>query len=194
MDVQTLNPATAPLAPQAALRKKLEGLSGEKISACFQCQKCTSGCPVTFAMDLPPHVVIRLLHLGQLQKVLDANTYWVCAACETCSTRCPNAIDIAHVMDTLRQYRGEGSHPIPKSDRFFHQEFLASIKRFGRVHEMSMVTLFTLKTKGIAGLIKQGMLGLSMMLKGKLGIFPERTRGRGEVRDIFDSTAREGSK
>ena len=194
MDVPTLNRAAAPVAPQAALRKKLEDLSGEKISACFQCQKCTSGCPVTFAMDLPPHVIIRLLHLGQLQKVLDANTYWVCAACETCSTRCPNAIDIAHVMDTLRQYRGEGSHAVPQADRVFHQEFLNSVKRFGRVHEMSMVTLFTLRTKGLAGLIKQGMLGLSMMLKGKLGLIPERTKGRGQVRAIFKSTAKEGSK
>jgi heterodisulfide reductase subunit C len=194
MDVQTLNHASAPLAPEAALRNKLEDLSGEKISACFQCQKCTSGCPVTFAMDLPPHLVIRLLHLGQLQRVLDANTYWVCAACETCSTRCPNSIDIAHVMDTLRQYQGEGSHPIPTSDRVFHEEFLNSVKRYGRVHEMSMVTLFTLRTKGLAGLIKQGMLGLSMMLKGKLGIFPEKLRARDQVRTIFQRTAKERSK
>jgi heterodisulfide reductase subunit C len=194
MDVQTLDHASETLSPQAALRKKLEDLSGEKISACFQCQKCTSGCPVTFAMDLPPHVIIRLLHLGQLQRVLDANTYWVCAACETCSTRCPNSIDIAHVMDTLRQYTGEGSHPIPTSDRVFHQEFLNSVKRYGRVHEMSMVTLFTLRTKGLAGLIKQGMLGLTMMLKGKLGLIPEKLRGRDQVRAIFQRTAKERSK
>jgi heterodisulfide reductase subunit C len=194
MDVQTLDHATKTLSPESALRKKLEDLSGEKISACFQCQKCTSGCPVTFAMDLPPHLVIRLLHLGQLQRVLDANTYWVCAACETCSTRCPNSIDIAHVMDTLRQYKGEGSHPIPTSDRVFHQEFLNSVKRYGRVHEMSMVTLFTLRTKGLAGLIKQGMLGLSMMLKGKLGLIPEKTKGRDQVRTIFQRTAKERSK
>ncbi len=194
MDVQTLDHASETLSPEATLRKKLEDLSGEKISACFQCQKCTSGCPVTFAMDLPPHLVIRLLHLGQLQRVLDANTYWVCAACETCSTRCPNSIDIAHVMDTLRQYTGEGSHPIPQSDRVFHQEFLNSVKRYGRVHEMSMVTLFTLRTKGLAGLIKQGMLGLTMMLKGKLGLFPEKTKGRDQVRAIFQRTAKERSK
>ena len=194
MDVQTLDHASETLSPQRALRKKLEDLSGEKISACFQCQKCTSGCPVTFAMDLPPHVVIRLLHLGQLQKVLDANTYWVCAACETCSTRCPNSIDIAHVMDTLRQYRGEGSHPIPKSDRAFHEEFLGSVKKYGRVHEMSMVTRFTLRTTGVVGLMKQGAMGLSMMLKGKLGLLPEKIKGRNQVRAIFQRTAKERSK
>jgi heterodisulfide reductase subunit C len=194
MDVPMLTHASETLSPRAALRKKLEDLSGEKISACFQCQKCTGGCPVTFAMDLPPHVVIRLLHLGQLEKVLDANTYWVCAACETCSTRCPNSIDIAHVMDTLRQYRGEGSHPIPTSDRAFHEEFLNSVKKYGRVHEMSMVTRFTLRTGGLAGLIKQGMLGLTMMLKGKLGLIPEKIKGRGQVRSIFQRTAKESSK
>jgi heterodisulfide reductase subunit C len=194
MNVQTLDRATETLSPQATFRKQLEDLSGEKISACFQCQKCTSGCPVTFAMDLPPHVIIRLLHLGQLQKVLDANTYWVCAACETCTTRCPNSIDIAHVMDTLRQYRGQGSHAIPQSDKAFHEEFLGSIKKYGRVHEMSMVTRFTLRTTGLAGLIKQSLMGLTMMLKGKLGLLPEKIKGRGQVKSIFQRTAKENNK
>jgi len=191
MDVPTLERA---LAPQAAQRKKLEALSGEKISACFQCQKCTSGCPVTFAMDLPPHLIIRLLHLGQLQKVLDANTYWVCAACETCSTRCPNAIDIAHVMDTLRQYRGEGSHPAPKSDGAFHEEFLKSVKKYGRMHEMSAIALFTLRAQGIGGLMKQGMMGLTMMLKGKLSPLPHKIKNRGQMKTIFQKTAKERGK
>ena len=194
MNVQTHERATVPVSPQADFRKMMEDLSGEKISACFQCQKCTSGCPVTFAMDLPPHQVIRLLHLGQLERVLEANTYWVCAACETCSTRCPNRIDIAHVMDTLRQYHGQGSRPAPVSDRVFHEEFLNSIRKYGRVHEMSLVTRFTLRTKGLAGLVKQGMLGMTMMLKGKLGLIPERLKGRDQVRAIFQRTAKERSK
>src|SRR3972149_6970433 len=88
--------------PAPELRRKIEGLSGQKISSCFQCQKCTGGCPLTFGMDILPHQLIRLLHLGQLDRVLASETIWVCAACETCGTPCPNHIDIAHGMDTPR--------------------------------------------------------------------------------------------
>jgi heterodisulfide reductase subunit C len=35
-------------------RKQFEELSGEKISTCYQCEKCSNGCPMTFAMDIAP--------------------------------------------------------------------------------------------------------------------------------------------
>ncbi len=33
------------------------------VSKCFQCRKCSGGCPLTFAMDLLPDRVIRLVFL-----------------------------------------------------------------------------------------------------------------------------------
>ena len=45
--------------PNSSFRKRVEELSGEKVSACFQCEKCTNGCPLTFAMDIPPHKIGR---------------------------------------------------------------------------------------------------------------------------------------
>src|SRR4030042_1697805 len=62
------------------------------VSACYQCKECSGGCPLTFAMDLFPDQVIRLALLGQEEKVLTCSTIWVCSACETCTTRCPNGI------------------------------------------------------------------------------------------------------
>src|SRR3972149_10835216 len=123
------------LKPDPALRKKIEGLSGQSISSCYQCQKCTGGCPLPPAMDIMPHQLMHLLHLGQLEKILASETVWVCAACETCSTRCPNSIDIAHVMDTLRQITWErGGSALRTADRAFHAAFLKSIRQFGRVN------------------------------------------------------------
>jgi len=49
------------IVPRPSLRKQIEELSGQHISACFQCEKCTNGCPVTFAMDIVPHRLMRLL-------------------------------------------------------------------------------------------------------------------------------------
>jgi len=133
--------------PKPSLRKRIEELSGQKISACFQCEKCTNGCPVTFAMDIVPHKVIRLLHLGLINEVLHSDTIWVCASCETCTTRCPNDIDIARIMDTLRQMsQREGVKPSQKNFPIFHSAFLSSIRRYGRVHESEMAINYALRS------------------------------------------------
>ncbi len=181
------------IVPDPSQRKKIEELSGEKISACFQCEKCTNGCPVTFAMDIAPHVLIRLLHLGQVDTALRSDTIWVCASCETCSTRCPNNIDIAHVMDTLRQLsQREGIEPSQKTVPIFHSAFLSSIRRHGRVQETEMAVEFTLKSEGIRGLLRQASTGLAMFTRGKIKLLPPRMRGKSQVKDMFKKAGVKG--
>ncbi|MBA7640324.1 hypothetical protein ES703_47989 [subsurface metagenome] len=172
--------------PKPSLRKKVEELSGQKISACFQCEKCTNGCPVTFAMDIVPHKVMHLLHLGLLDEVLHSDTIWVCASCETCTTRCPNDIDIARVMDTLRQMsQRAGVKPSQKNFPIFHSAFLSSIKRHGRVHELEMAVNYALRSGGLGGLLKQASTGLAMFTRGKIKLLPPRLRAKSQVQDIF---------
>ena len=76
--------------------------SGETIQDCYQCQKCSAGCPVAYAMDILPNQVLRHIQYDHREKVLASKTIWICASCYTCSVRCPNNIDIAKIMDTLR--------------------------------------------------------------------------------------------
>jgi len=179
--------------PQLSLRRKVEELSGEKITACFQCEKCTNGCPVTFAMDIMPHQVLRLLGLGQIEEVLLSDTIWVCASCEMCATRCPNDISIAHIMDTMRQMsQREGPKASQKNVPIFHAAFLGSIRRFGRVHEAFMSVEFYLRSSGVSGLLQQAGTGLSMFNHGKIKIMPYRLLGNRQVRSIFKRTIKKG--
>jgi len=164
-------------------------MSGEKISTCYQCQKCTNGCPLSFAMDILPHQVMHCLQLGLTDEVINSDTIWVCASCETCSTRCPNDIDIAHVMDTLRQLsQKQGVKASQKRAPVFHKAFLSNVKRLGRMHEMTMAMDFTLKSDGIQGLAKQLNLGLEMMRKGKMKPIPGRWSAGKDVKEIFRQT------
>jgi heterodisulfide reductase subunit C len=53
-------------------------------------------------MEMGPHEVIRYTLLGLEEEVLGVNTFWLCASCLQCTSRCPKGIDIARVMDALR--------------------------------------------------------------------------------------------
>lgn len=84
------------------LLEKVEELSGQNVYACYQCGKCSAGCPLTDEMDCMPNQVIRCIQLGD-ESILDCKAVWLCASCFTCATRCPHGIDIARVMDAVRQ-------------------------------------------------------------------------------------------
>lgn len=82
--------------------KEIEELSGQKVLKCYQCGKCSSGCPMVDAMDLLPNQIIRLLQLGQEDEILKSKTIWICASCFTCEARCPKGVDLSKLMEALR--------------------------------------------------------------------------------------------
>jgi heterodisulfide reductase subunit C len=167
-------------------RKEIIKSSGVRISACFQCQKCSSGCPLAFSMDILPHILVHSIQLGLIEEVLGSDTIWVCASCETCTTRCPNDIDIAHLMDTLRQMSAKrGVKDSQKQVQIFHTTFLESIKRFGRVHEASMAVEYAYRSNGLKGIREQLSLGMDMIRKGKIKLVPHRLTGNKAVKKIF---------
>ena len=84
--------------------RRVEEISGEKLSACYQCGKCSAGCPLVSVMDILPNQAIRLAQLGA-EEVLDFKAIWLCASCLTCAARCPKGVDLARVMEALRLIR-----------------------------------------------------------------------------------------
>lgn len=81
----------------------VEKISGQKLLACYQCGKCSAGCPMASHMDILPNQVIRMAQLGMQQKLLASRTIWTCVSCLTCNSRCPKNIRIAEVIESLRQ-------------------------------------------------------------------------------------------
>jgi heterodisulfide reductase subunit C len=171
---------------------EVEKRSGVSVSACYQCKKCSSGCPVTFAMDYLPHQVIHMIQMGLKDEVLKSATIWVCASCETCSSRCPNDIDIAKIMDTLRMISLKSGAAVgEKRVPVFHQSFLSSIKSKGRVYELGMIGQYTLKSGDTIAKLKSGSLmeevklGWQMFRKGKLKLLPQKIKGMREIKKLF---------
>ena len=86
----------------ASLKSKIAELSGENLDLCMQCGGCSSGCPLTDEMDVLPSTVIRYSQLG-MEDILDSKTPWVCITCFNCEVRCPRSIDVANIMEAIRQ-------------------------------------------------------------------------------------------
>ena len=169
--------------PDPGFVRKVEAESVEHVSRCYQCRKCTNGCPLTPEMDFMPNQVIRMVQLGMKKQLLDSETIWVCASCETCTTRCPNEIDIAGVMDALRQMAIREKHPAAVANvPVFHKAFLDSIERFGRVYELGMLGEYKIRTKD---LFSDMGLGMGMFKRGKLSFIPHLIKNRDEVKEIF---------
>jgi heterodisulfide reductase subunit C len=95
---------------------------------------------------------------------------WLCAACETCTTRCPQDVDISKVMDAAKIIAVKrGIKPKVGSVRSFHKAALASIRSFGRMWEMGMIASLKLRT---GDLFKDFELGKRILRKGKLKPLP----------------------
>jgi len=159
--------------------------SGQPVQKCYQCGKCTAGCPVAFAMDYPPNQVIRMVQLGMKEELLRSNTIWICATCNTCSTRCPCNVEIAHVMETLRIMAGRsGTAPSgrAKDVEIFYDSFLNTVEKYGRTYEVGLILQNNLKSMKP---FKNADMGLPMFQRGKLKLTPSKVKGAGEIARIF---------
>jgi len=182
-----------PLTPIPTLAEALAA-SGLAVDTCYQCRKCSNGCPLTFAMDLPPDRVIRLALLEREEELLGCRTIWVCSSCETCTTRCPNGIDIAEVMDWLKERAVARGRAVPEPEvRDFHTAFLQAVKwGGGRLSEAMVLGLYLLKGGRFLQKLRQSagagelQTALALLRRRRLKLTPpHRLRGAGEVADIL---------
>ncbi|RRS34148.1 MAG: disulfide reductase [Gammaproteobacteria bacterium (ex Lamellibrachia satsuma)] len=82
---------------------KVQRLADQNLMACYQCGKCSAGCPMAAYMDVPPNQMIRLAQLGMEDELLDSEAIWLCVSCMTCNTRCPKGVRIAELIESMRQ-------------------------------------------------------------------------------------------
>jgi len=164
--------------------EEVQKRSGEHLSLCYQCLKCTAGCPTAPYMDIRPNSLIRMIQMGKKREVLESSAIWLCVSCETCGTRCPNEIDIGLLMDALREMAiDEGVPPKEKNIHLLHEAFIQSIRRGGRVHEATMLIDYKLRSKDF---LTDLLPGMKLFLKGKIPLFPSLVKGRGEIKRIFE--------
>ena len=158
---------------------------------CYQCGKCTAGCPVALDMDLPPSMVLRLLQTedpANEEKVLRSHSIWLCVTCEMCLSRCPMEIDIPSMMDFLRQRSIKEKKVNPKAKNIiaFHKSFLNSIRFTGRLFELGLIIDYKRQS---LNMFQDIALAPKMISRGKLHFIPNMIKDRAHLSRIFKKTS-----
>jgi heterodisulfide reductase subunit C len=178
------------------LAQEIQQRCGENVFLCYQCKKCTAGCPVAAYFDLAPNQVLRACQFGQANLVLSSRTISICAACETCSTRCPQGIDIARIMDVLEIMAAEvGIKSKAPTVPMFYKAANRGINWFGRMWELGLmaelyVREFFARELNFKQLFKYDLpMAVKMLRAGKLKILPSiarRSHNGRKPRDTMD--------
>ena len=150
---------------------------------CYQCGKCSAGCPMAAEMTLQPHDIMRLAARGRYPEVLAADSLWLCLTCETCSTRCPTGTDPAALIDALREAAVlDGSRDVPRAIAAFHRSFLDQVRLTGRLYEAGFFVQYKLRSRALLADMRNAP---GLVRRGKLHPLPHRVHAVGDVRAIF---------
>jgi heterodisulfide reductase subunit C len=166
--------------PVDASFKKVQDM----IKSCIQCGTCTGSCQNSFAMDVTPRHLWRMVLMGKTETVFASKTFAMCSACYYCTLRCPRGLPLTEAMAALKQIASrQDSISFRQSGRFY-KSFLESVRRHGRVREMEMMNLYFMAMKNPFLPLQYSGLGLRLIRKGKVPIrLP--SKGTGALDALF---------
>lgn len=162
------------------LRARVERLSGQRVSDCYQCGKCSGNCPVAPEMDYLPSQLMRLVQSGRTAEALASRSIWLCDGCLTCSSRCPRDIDVARIIDGLRAISRRDLEDMG----LFAETFLTGIRRMGRANELPLGLLFNLRRRKW---LDNSDVAWKLFRRGKLPLMPRRA---GSLSVVFERVRR----
>lgn len=166
-----------------ALAQRVQEELDQNVYLCYQCVKCSSGCPLAEFFDWLPNQIMRALQLGQEDIALESQTPWLCASCQTCTTRCPQDLDITAIMEFLtREALDRGITPQVKEVKVFNEAFMREVRLWGRAYEPGLMA--EMKLRNIQSLFDDLDLYAQMLRKMKIAFLPSPARQPRKIKPI----------
>ena len=151
---------------------------------CLQCGSCGGSCPSGPDMEYTPRTLFAMISAGQREKVLEANTMWVCVSCYFCTTRCPQKVPITDLMYCLkrmsiaeRRFKNTDAPALART-------FTDLVDKYGRSFEFGLATGYLLLNRP-GSLMKMGPMGMQMFAKGRMSLLPTKIRQLGQLQAII---------
>ncbi|MBM3705884.1 MAG: heterodisulfide reductase subunit C [Actinobacteria bacterium] len=149
---------------------------------CYQCGRCTAGCPLADVYEYQPNEIIRLVQLNRIDAILNSNSVYLCASCEICSSRCPQEVKVSAIMNHLRIKSWQNRSFKLKESLNFYRIFLGIVEKLGRSFEPALILILNL----LNGRFFNDMdLVPGILIRRKIKLVPELTRQRKEVSAII---------
>ena len=156
----------------------------EKMQACMQCGTCTGSCGSAYAMDYTPRQMWRMVQLGLVDEIFNSRTFSLCSSCYYCTLRCPRGLPLTESIHGLKQL-AVAKGVAEKKGACFYQTFLDTVRRYGRVREMELMTRYFIAMKSPMLPLSFTPLGMKLMMKGKVSPEMPKFFGLGKLDGIF---------
>jgi heterodisulfide reductase subunit C len=155
-----------------------------RLEMCIQCGTCGGSCPSAASMDHTPRMLFAMLRAGLREDVLKSNTFWMCVSCYHCVVRCPQNIQIADVMYTLKGMAIEANLYQDATAPDFSKTFIGMVETFGRSFELGLASQhylkhFALRLPGMAS------MGIGMLTRKRMSLTPKRIKGMAQLKTIL---------
>jgi len=165
---------------------------GKKIKECIQCGTCSASCPSAAAMEYSPREIIACLRAGMLDKVLNANTVWMCVSCYSCTVRCPAGIPFTDIMYELKRLELDKGLSKDSHAATMAKTFVECVDRHGRNAEAELIRKYYLRTNPL-DVLGQIPLTMKLLKRGRLAFLPHNIKGREGLRKMMAAIEENGN-
>ena len=77
-------------------------ISGVDPKKCMKCGKCSGTCPNYDQMEYHPHQFVAMVDRGQIEKLMNSPSIYLCLSCMACVERCPRGVEPGKLVEAVR--------------------------------------------------------------------------------------------
>ena len=83
-------------------QEEILAISGVDPKKCMRCGKCSATCPAYDELEYHPHEFVAMVEKGEIDKLMESKSLYLCMSCMACIQRCPRQVEPAKLVEAIR--------------------------------------------------------------------------------------------